>query len=73
MYAQEDEPQAWEDLISYRESQGKDVAQRFEGAFGRRVAVRLRYSEARPLCITSRFTCKTALFEEPTSGLEPLT
>jgi hypothetical protein len=33
----------------------------------------LLYSEVRLLYLTSRFTCKTALFGEPTSGLEPLT
>jgi hypothetical protein len=71
-YAKEDEPQAWEDLIGCIESQGEEDAQCFDGAFGRRVAVRLLYSEVRLLCLTSRFTCKTALFGEPTSGLEPL-
>ena len=73
MYAKEDEPQAWEDLIGCIESQGEEDAQCFDGAFGRRVAVRLLYSEVRLLCLVSRFTCKTALFGEPTSGLEPLT
>jgi hypothetical protein len=73
MYAQEDEPQAWKDLIGCIDSQGEEDAQCFGGDFGRRVAVRLLYSEVRLLCLTSRFTCKTALFEEPTSGLEPLT
>ena len=41
--------------------------------FGRQVAVGLRCGETRLLWLTSRFTCKTALFEEPTSGLKPLT
>ena len=39
----------------------------------KRVAVRLRYSETRLLCRTSRFTCKSQQNREPTSGLEPLT
>jgi hypothetical protein len=39
MYAQEDEPQAWEDLIGCIASQGEEDAQYFDGAFGRRVAV----------------------------------
>jgi regulator of sirC expression with transglutaminase-like and TPR domain len=59
MYAQEDEPQAWEDLIGCIESQGEEDAQCFDEAFGRRVAVRLRYSEARLLRCASCFTCKS--------------
>ncbi len=52
---------------------GGDTVGGLDEAIGQRVAVRLRYSEARLLCLTSRFTCKTAFFGEPTSGLEPLT
>jgi hypothetical protein len=57
VYAQEDEPQAWEDLIGCIESQGEDDAQGFDGAFGRRVAVRLQYVEPRGIpAFTSLFT-----------------
>ncbi|CAA9468403.1 MAG: hypothetical protein AVDCRST_MAG58-3795 [uncultured Rubrobacteraceae bacterium] len=59
MYAQEDEPQAWEDLIGCIESEGEEDAQGFDGALGQRVAVRLRYSEARLLRCASCFACKS--------------
>jgi hypothetical protein len=73
MYAQENEPQTWEDLIGYLESQVEEDAQGFDGAFGRQVAVRLRNGEARLLRRILRFTCKSQQNKEPTSRLEPLT
>ena len=58
MYAKEDVPQAWEDLIGCIESQGEEDAQCFDGAFGRQVAVRLLYSEVRLLYLVSLLPAK---------------